>query len=318
MGFSKAFPAAQPLKWHEACKKVSLQSLKKGKNTNYICNQFCWQDSDELSTELSVEIFFSFLETKYSWRIPWEKRSWHFWEAKKKNTIQWFFLMNIECAVPGPIFLSAISIPLLFLQVNFTCEFCHYLGGIGIALFYPSLNRCWAESTWVLTTALCVVHRTMRWIMCIASNACLQLGCLSLANDWPKGWAGFWAWMRKRACDPDSSHSEMLPTCSSSSSEPRLVHPSRTSHTWCFRVSSVKLGCTHLCWNLLAQEMPSVQTGSSCLSLGFNPFLYCTSYCLVGLCNSQKAKKVLSWRCLWDLRPMHRFRAARLTSSAIT
>lgn len=46
--------------------------------------------------------------------------------------------MNIECAVPGPIFLSAISIPLLFLLVNFTCEFCHYLGGIGIALFYPN------------------------------------------------------------------------------------------------------------------------------------------------------------------------------------
>jgi len=31
MGFSKAFPAPQLLIWHEACKKVTLESLKKGK-----------------------------------------------------------------------------------------------------------------------------------------------------------------------------------------------------------------------------------------------------------------------------------------------
>jgi len=37
-------------------------------------------------------------------------------------------------------FLSAISIPLLFLHVNFTCEICHYLGGPGIALFYLNLS----------------------------------------------------------------------------------------------------------------------------------------------------------------------------------
>lgn len=117
------------------------------------------------------------METFFGSKKLWEntlgeKRSWHFWEAKKKNTVQWFFPTNINSAVPG---LHA-SVSNFHSPPVFTGEFYMWILSLPgrhrncVVLPQPECpfaNRRWAESTWVWTTTLCVAC----WIMCIASNA---------------------------------------------------------------------------------------------------------------------------------------------------
>lgn len=81
------------------------------------------------------------MEAKNSGRILWGKKGLDIFERQKRKTLYSdFFPQTSIMQFLGSTLLSAISIPLLFLQVNFTCEFCHYLGGTGIALFYRNLN----------------------------------------------------------------------------------------------------------------------------------------------------------------------------------
>lgn len=52
-------------------------------------------------------LFFLFWKQKSLGECFGEKRSWHFWEAKEKNTVRWFFSTDIESAVP--VFHTSVS-----------------------------------------------------------------------------------------------------------------------------------------------------------------------------------------------------------------
>lgn len=194
MPCSWLWASAQPWIWYEAWKKVSLWSLKKGKNPNYICSQFCWWNG----------IVFSFLETNDSWRILWGRKVLTLWRGTKESTVIFLLLppyspSNIDSAVPGLQLLSAISIPLISLQVNLTCEFCHCLGSTGVVLFYPSLSALLLTGAWQRALGFGHLSSGVQLNNAHCKQCCLQLGCLFLASEWPKGWAGFWTWVRRKA-----------------------------------------------------------------------------------------------------------------------